>query len=735
MSRNRPQVYCYCKKCDGKLVEIRTQKKHEEEERQFEAVVSARKGKRKVTSSSIRHDPEYGSMSDSSRIMLDDDDYHSDHSDEEFLLKPASKKKRRYDQFQKIANRILDEETIRSDSSDEENSSDDALDSNDDENQMDLFSAPESSYDSDQDVPTNTDTNDPWILLWIFKYQERFKLSDVAINSLIGFFSLVLKDADTNRFDKFPSTAYMARKLLEIKKKSKNFATCTDCNKLYNIDEIIPNRSTNTNFSGFKCTYVEFPKHPMRRHRNPCGSELLMKVPVNNSYTWRPKMVFPVPCIKTQLTSLYKRPEFEELLRKWTNRDVLTDIMTDIYDGNIWNEFPSSMNDQNHSKFFTPETADSNLGIMVNLDWFQPFDSSVYSCGVIYGVICNLPRNVRFKKEYMLTLGLLPGPNEVKLDRINHYLNPIVDELLELWNGFNLPISEKHPTGKYIRLAVICCSNDIPAARKLCGHISALEGCHRCYKRANGEEGQRRNFGGFDDIDQWFKPKDALEHRKNAMIWKHQQTKEDRKQHVSRTHVRWSEMLRLPYFDPIRFLVVDPMHNLFLGIAHWIVKRLWIDSGRITKTDLELMEKRANGIKIPADLGRIPHKIAIGEGFSGFTADQWRMFIMIYATPIMWDLLGETDRKILLNFVRVCIILTTRILRSNALDEAHSRLLLVARLIEKEYGPEMITPNIHLSLHLTECCRDYGPLHSFWCYSFERMNGVLGNYICSTDCY
>jgi hypothetical protein len=40
------------------------------------------------------------------------------------------------------------------------------------------------------------------------------------------------------------------------------------------------------------------------------------------------------------------------------------------------------------------------------------------------------------------------------------------------------------------------------------------------------------------------------------------------------------------------------------------------------KQDLEKMEKRAKTIQIPADLGRIPNKIATGEGFSGFTADQ-----------------------------------------------------------------------------------------------------------------
>ena len=30
---------------------------------------------------------------------------------------------------------------------------------------------------------------------------------------------------------------------------------------------------------------------------------------------------------------------------------------------------------------------------------------------------------------------------------------------------------------------------------------------------------------------------------------------------------RYAELLRLPYFDVVRFHVVGPMHNLFLGLA------------------------------------------------------------------------------------------------------------------------------------------------------------------------
>ena len=39
---------------------------------------------------------------------------------------------------------------------------------------------------------------------------------------------------------------------------------------------------------------------------------------------------------------------------------------------------------------------------------------------------------------------------------------------------------------------------------------------------------------------------------------------------------------------------------------------------------------------------------------------------------------------------------------------------------------DKITLNLHLSLHLCECAYDYGPLYALWCFSFERMNGILG---------
>ncbi|RHZ57709.1 hypothetical protein Glove_384g66 [Diversispora epigaea] len=131
-----------------------------------------------------------------------------------------------------------------------------------------------------------------------------------------------------------------------------------------------------------------------------------------------------------------------------------------------------------------------------------------------------------------------------------------------------------------------------------------------------------------------------------------------------------------------------------------------------------------NEFQVPADLGRIPGKIYCGEGFSNFTADQWRIFISIYATVVLWEYLEEVDRKILTYFVRICHLFVNRILETKSLDEIHKKIVDVT-LIEKKYGRNVITPNLHLSLHLSACSHDFGPLYAFWCFSFERMNGIL----------
>ena len=149
---------------------------------------------------------------------------------------------------------------------------------------------------------------------------------------------------------------------------------------------------------------------------------------------------------------------------------------------------------------------------MLNLDWFQPYEGTVYSTGVIYAAICNLSRDIRFKQENMLILGILPGPNEVSLHKINHYLAPIVDELLSLWTGIILNRTFGYQNGRNIHAALILISCNISAARKICEHISALVSCHRCEKKSNYENGQYNFAGIIDDMNEGLEDRNSVQH-------------------------------------------------------------------------------------------------------------------------------------------------------------------------------------------------------------------------------
>ena len=96
------------------------------------------------------------------------------------------------------------------------------------------------------------------------------------------------------------------------------------------------------------------------------------------------------------------------------------------------------------------------------------------------------------------------------------------------------------------------------------------------------------------EIDEWFITRDSAQHRQNASEWRRCKSDAARKRFVQETGVRWSELLRLPYFDPIRFVTIDPMHCLFLGIAKWIVKRLWIEEKVLTPSALKKVQTVMN---------------------------------------------------------------------------------------------------------------------------------------------
>jgi len=120
----------------------------------------------------------------------------------------------------------------------------------------------------------------------------------------------------------------------------------------------------------------------------------------------------------------------------------------------------------------------NTLGILINVDWFQPFKHVSYSVGVIYAVIVNLPRSIRYKTENVIIIGIIPRPHEPK-QHINSYLGPLVSELLELQAGQWFETSFGR---QFLKCVMIGLASDIPATRKAAGFVghNATKGCSWC---------------------------------------------------------------------------------------------------------------------------------------------------------------------------------------------------------------------------------------------------------------
>ena len=84
-------------------------------------------------------------------------------------------------------------------------------------------------------------------------------------------------------------------------------------------------------------------------------------------------------------------------------------------------------------------------------------------------------------RENVIQVGVIRALNLIT-NALSHLLEPLVDKRNALWHGVSV-CTHKSPCGT-IHAALLCCSADIHAARKLFGFLKhqANRGCSHCYK-------------------------------------------------------------------------------------------------------------------------------------------------------------------------------------------------------------------------------------------------------------
>ena len=106
-------------------------------------------------------------------------------------------------------------------------------------------------------------------------------------------------------------------------------------------------------------------------------------------------------------------------------------------------------------------------------------------------------------------------------------------------------------------------------------NVLNILGCSKCHKVFLREGfGSRADFSGYDEST-WTK-RTREEHLAISELHVAASTKTKQKNLEYEHRVRYTELIRLFYYNPIRCDLVDPMHCLLLGVGKHTLKA-WIE--------------------------------------------------------------------------------------------------------------------------------------------------------------
>jgi hypothetical protein len=389
-----------------------------------------------------------------------------------------------------------------------------------------------------------------------------------ATNLIIGIMTLILRTAflttgpsltirQQDILKQMPTNINMAFQRLNLDGVTCVYAACPVCHCTYKPEFKLG--SSVPMYPGI-CTNRQIPEVV-------CGAEL-----VKNGDSAKPHKTFVYHSFHDFLAGILANPEFEKAMNG-ASEDFVESLKhpqptfaTSVFDA----EFVKSFKGPDAHRLFLDGGMEGRYFFMLNVDFFNVEGMSTRgaktSCGIISMACLNLPAGAQYKPENLYLAGIIPGPKEPHLNDLNHYLRPLVDDLLVSWERGIQFSRTANFENRVTRSAVAAAVNDLPAARKvaaLAGHTSARI-CSVC--NCQEREGLSRH-----DPACWIN-RDVNKLRQQAEEWKNAKTLKERKDLFDKTGVRWTEMWRLPYWDPTKQLVIDAMRCILEGLVAYHVR-------------------------------------------------------------------------------------------------------------------------------------------------------------------
>ena len=456
---------------------------------------------------------------------------------------------------------------------------------------------------NDETIPS-TDNNyfysslNNWICHILIKLKLKYNCSNGLFTLIIAIINFIFSIIKHPLHLIFPKTlnGLFGVTALKIFNQFETKAVCPNpkCNYIYELGEIVKT-TRNGETVPATCKNKLFAKI--------CESEL--SYCENLSFgrkKWVPYKKFPFLAPSKWINLFFKNKEFLDLIKQ--RREPSSDgSLRDMWDGKIMRTFFKDPGDRNVGLL---ENKD-NLALLLFLDFFNPFTRSVHSSGVLCMTVLNLPRSVRYQRKWSMLIGIIPGPEEAQC-HINTFLKPVVDDLLSLYDGIKLCAGDGR---EFLTRAVLLpVLGDIPASRKVSQFLSfkANKPCDKCHMTAKREPGSVGASGRMSFVTKSMPQSRNDREVRNAMDKYKKCSSRHAADSVAKVSgVRYSELSRLPYFNTVDNFLIDPMHNLFLGLVEDLGNAIIEGDARfIDCNGQDVFQKRMNNMRLPYDVGRLP---------------------------------------------------------------------------------------------------------------------------------
>ncbi|RDB22345.1 hypothetical protein Hypma_010543 [Hypsizygus marmoreus] len=310
-----------------------------------------------------------------------------------------------------------------------------------------------------------------------------------------------------------------------------------------------------------KCQWKASPRS------RPCNTELWQVRNTRKGPKWVPRR-------------LYSTQSFDSWLRFFLSRQIIEDSLQETFRHRINRPlaaFGADMNDIQDSPAWIALNgfvrSPYHLVFGIYIDWFNPFTNKIAgkhaSCGAIVLYCLNLAPHLRYLPENTFIIGLTPPPSMPDAMTICHLLEPVISSVGKYADApGQLVPTHQHQNGVAVKVRTAPLIADLEGSKKASGfmHHHATKFCTFCLL----ENTQIEDL----NLQSW-QLRNGTQVRAEAEKWRQQITKVARNNQAKATGVRWTPLHSLPYWDPVKHVVLGFMHNWLEGILQHHLRTLW----------------------------------------------------------------------------------------------------------------------------------------------------------------